>query len=94
MEEFGYDLAWLAFPIAWLALIGVRKGWMRFEREILLAAWVMPFGMIELARIFSVQLGPLVLALLLWNGVRRARLEFREDCVSPNEVQPILKLCA
>jgi hypothetical protein len=91
---FGYDLAWLAFPIAWLALIGVRKGWMRFEREILLAAWVMPFGMIELARIFSVQLGPLVLALLLWNGVRRARLEFREDCVSPNEVQPILKLCA
>ena len=69
---FDYDLAWLAFPIAWVALIGLRDGWMPGEREILAAAWLMPLGLAGIARVCALQPGPLVLALLLWSIVRRA----------------------
>ena len=46
---FDYDLVWLAFPIAWLALVGVRDGWMRGERELLTLAWVLPLLMAPIA---------------------------------------------
>jgi hypothetical protein len=70
---FDYDLAWLAFPIAWSALLGLRDGWMRFEREILVAVWILPFAMAGFTQALFLQPGPIVLALLLWNAVRRGR---------------------
>ncbi len=70
---FDYDLAWLAFPIIWMALIGLRDGWRAGEREILVAAWLMPLAMAGSVRVLLLQPGPFVLALLLWNAVRRAR---------------------
>jgi hypothetical protein len=64
---FFYDLVWLAFPIAWLALDGLRNGWLRGERELLIAAWMLP-----MLTVLSVQVAPLVLCSLLWMTYRRA----------------------
>jgi len=72
---FDYDLAWLAFPIAWLALKGMRGGWLGREREILTAAWIVPFLMAPIASTISLQIGPLILIALLWIVVRRAEIE-------------------
>jgi hypothetical protein len=69
---FDYDLAWLAFPIAWVALAGVRDGWLRGEREVLVAAWLLPLLMSPLARVVPIQLGPWVLGALLLVIMRRA----------------------
>lgn len=68
---FDYDLAWLAFPIAWLALAGLRDGWLRGEREILVAAWLLPMFMYASANALDVQLAPLVICGLLWITFRR-----------------------
>lgn len=73
---FDYDLAWLAFPIAWLALIGYRNGWLRGEREVLVLSWVLPLIMSPIATKTSVQVGPFVLATLLWMIMRRAGTAF------------------
>jgi hypothetical protein len=70
---FDYDLAWLAFPIAWLALAGLRDGWSRGEREVLVAAWLLPLSMALIAGTISIQIGPFVLGALLWITLRRAR---------------------
>ena len=69
---FYYDLAWLAFPIAWLALAGLRNGWLLGEREVLVAAWLLPMLMVPIAATLRVQVGPLVLCSLLWITLRRA----------------------
>ncbi len=70
---FDYDLAWLAFPIAWLALCGLETGWRTAEREILAAAWLLPLIMAPFATPTHIQLGPIVLGALLWITWRRAR---------------------
>jgi hypothetical protein len=69
---FDYDLAWLAFPIAWIALGGVRDGWLRGEREVLVAAWLLPLVMLPIVRVVPVQIGPWVLGALLLVIMRRA----------------------
>ena len=69
---FDYDLAWLAFPIAWLALDGLRNGWLRGEREVLVVAWLLPILMVPIATALSLLVGPIVLCCLLWITVRRA----------------------
>ena len=51
---FAYDLAGMAFPILWLAQSGIQCGWLRGEREILVAAWAMPLFMIGLALLLSI----------------------------------------
>ncbi|MEI6693024.1 MAG: glycosyltransferase family 87 protein [Chlorobium sp.] len=66
-----YDLAWLAFPIAWLALAGLRNGWQRGEREVLVFAWLLPLLITPIGTFLSVQIGPIVLCSLLWITVRR-----------------------
>jgi hypothetical protein len=73
---FDYDLAWLAFPIAWLALAGHRNGWLRGEREVLVLSWALPLIMSPIATKISVQIGPFVLAALLWMIMRRAGTAF------------------
>jgi hypothetical protein len=71
---FDYDLAWLAFPIAWLALEGLEKGWLSGERELLVAAWFLPLLMIVIGKMISIQVAPALLGALLWAIARRARL--------------------
>ncbi|GAB3100639.1 glycosyltransferase family 87 protein [Cupriavidus yeoncheonensis] len=71
---YDYDLAGLAFPIAWLAVDGIRRGWLRGEREVLLAAWLLPLPMAPLAAATSIQTGPIALVGLLLLILRRAAL--------------------
>jgi hypothetical protein len=67
---FFYDLVWLAFPIAWLALDGQQNGWSRGVREVLVIAWLLP-----MLTVLSVQVAPLVLCSLLWMTYRSATAE-------------------
>jgi len=69
---FDYDLAWLAFPIAWVTVLGVRDGWIAGEREVLAGAWLLPLLIAPLTTMLHLQPGPLVLGALLWVLVRRA----------------------
>lgn len=70
---YDYDLTWLAFPIAWLTVFGLRKGWLPGDREILLCAWITPLFMLTIAEHLNVQVCPLVLGALLWMIFRRVR---------------------
>jgi hypothetical protein len=69
---FDYDLAWLAFPLAWLAAEALRDGWMPWERPLMVLAWASPALMIVTGSMAPVQIGPLVLGGLLWLTWRRA----------------------
>jgi hypothetical protein len=69
---FHYDLAWLAFPIVWLSLDGLRNGWLRGEREVLVIAWLLPMLAVLTATALSVQVGPFVLCGMMWITARRA----------------------
>lgn len=68
---FDYDLVWLAFPIAWLTIHGIEHGWRRGDREVLVAAWLLPALATALASTARVQIAPFVLAALVWVAVRR-----------------------
>jgi len=66
-----YDLVWLAFPIAWLALYGLEHGWHRGDRTILVIAWLLPAAATALAAVTHLQLAPVALAALVWVALRR-----------------------
>jgi hypothetical protein len=69
---FHYDLTWAALAAAWLALLGWRTGFRRAEREILIAAFVVPVAMIGVYAITSVQIGALIVFALLLTATLRA----------------------
>jgi hypothetical protein len=69
---FDYDLAWLAFPLAWLAVAALRDGWLPWERPVMVLAWATPALMMVTGAIAPVQIGPFVLGGLLWLIWRRA----------------------
>ncbi|MDB5974826.1 MAG: hypothetical protein JWR07_1586 [Nevskia sp.] len=66
-----YDLAWLALPIVWFVGYCLRNGWLRWEREILAAAWVLPLLIAPLATLLHAQLGPFVLLAFFCVVLRR-----------------------
>lgn len=82
---FDYDLAWLAFPIAWVGLDGIREGWHPGDREALALAWVLPILGSLLTRFLHIPASPLVLGLLLWTIVRRVRAAGRVGVVAGAE---------
>ena len=67
-----YDLLWAALAIAWLALLALRSGFCRGEREILLLGWLAPALMAPVQILTSVQLGFPAVLLLLFAATRRA----------------------
>jgi hypothetical protein len=69
---FYYDLVWAALAVAWLALLGLRTGFARGEREILLFAWLAPAVMPSVFALVPLQLGFPAVLLLLVVAVRRA----------------------
>jgi hypothetical protein len=69
---FDYDMAWLAFPVAWLALYCMETGWRRFERELLVLFWADTLFIAVVAQHTVTHTVPLVLAALLWMIYRRA----------------------
>jgi hypothetical protein len=88
---FDYDLAWLAFPIAWLALDGLRNGWLRGEREMLVVAWLLPLFMIPIAIALKVQVGPFVLCGLLWITARRAAIASMKRAAASNSNEDLFE---
>lgn len=83
---FYYDLTWAGLAIAWLALLGLRDGFLRGERELLFAAWAMPFVMYPLAKATGVQIGFPLLAALLALATYRARLAGRAATGVPRDI--------
>jgi hypothetical protein len=69
---FDYDMAWLAFPVAWLTLYCMEAGWRRFERELLVLFWADTLFIAVVAQHTVTHTVPLVLAALLWMIYRRA----------------------
>lgn len=69
---FDYDLAWLAFPIAWIAQSAMKRDWLSWEREILLLAWLSPLIMPSIAKVTSLQVGPIITLALFLAIQRRA----------------------
>jgi len=72
---YDYDLAFLGLVIGWIGAHGWRNGWLRGERELLLALWLLPPCGLLVVMWMEVQWMPLMLALCLWHIVRRMRLE-------------------
>ena len=68
---FDYDLAWLAFPVAWMVVVGLRDGWRKGERDVLALAFALPMVSLPIASSTHVQVGPLVFAALVWMAYRR-----------------------
>ena len=68
---YDYDLALLAFPIAWLALLGLENGWLRGDRNLLALAWVLPWLAAPIAATTHIVVTPLLLACLLRQVWRR-----------------------
>lgn len=66
-----YDLLVLALPLGWLAVQGIRRGFLPWEKIILLAAYVSPLVTRPLAQNLHLPLGPVVLLLVFWAVVRR-----------------------
>lgn len=60
-----YDLAAMAFPIAWLALLGVSKGWAYRDRNLLVLTWMLPWVTAPIALFTYVGVTPIVMGLLL-----------------------------
>jgi hypothetical protein len=70
---FDYDMAALAFPIAWFVQDGMRRGWLRFERELLVVMWLLPAFMYDIAKLTSLQIAPLLMVVFLLALWRRSR---------------------
>jgi hypothetical protein len=69
---FSYDLTWAALAVGWLALLGLRTGFRRWEREVLLFAWLSPVAMAPVQALTHVQIGFPASLLLLLLAVYRA----------------------
>jgi hypothetical protein len=69
---FAYDLTWAVAAVGWLAVLGLRTGFRRGEREIFLFAWLVPLAMAPVQVLTAFQLGFPALLLLLFAAVRRA----------------------
>ncbi|MHA3013354.1 DUF2029 domain-containing protein [Cupriavidus necator] len=68
-----YELTWVGLAIAGLAVEGVKHGWMKGERELLVVAWLLPFALSMNQAGHLPPAGPLVTLLLLMAILRRAR---------------------
>lgn len=69
-----YELTWLGIAIAGLVSDGVRRGWLRGERELLVAAWLLPLYLGINRGLDLPQIGPIILVLLMLMILRRMRV--------------------
>lgn len=68
---FYYDMTWAGLAVGWLALDAALAGFWRWEREVLLAAWVAPLLMVPVYKVSGVQIGCIALVALFTVAVRR-----------------------
>lgn len=71
---FDYELIWLALPLLWLTRLGLRDGWWRGERELLVLAWLQPFLGPLLMQAWHLPSAPPILFALLLMTWRRHRV--------------------
>jgi glycosyl transferase family 87 len=67
-----YDLTLTAIPLAWAAAKALEKGFLPYEKAILLSAFALPVLARPVAMTLHVPLAPLVLMALFWSIARRA----------------------
>jgi hypothetical protein len=67
-----YDLIVLALPVAWLAALGLRSGFLRWEKITLLAVWLLPLLSRTLGKFLHIPIAPLVMTSLLLIILSRA----------------------
>ena len=70
-HAFEYDLTILAIPLAWLSLNRGAEPWSRLEELIIIFVWLSPLIIYPIAKLTSVQLGPVLFAALLVITLRR-----------------------
>lgn len=68
-----YDLIVLAIPLAFLATQGVRQGFLRYEKQLLIALWLLPF-LARMAGSVHIPLTPPLLVGMMFLGLSRTRL--------------------
>ena len=68
-----YDLVCLALPIGWVALQAEHTGWLRWEKIVLLASFILPLASRPFAMAMGVPVAPLVIGALLLIVVRREK---------------------
>ncbi|WP_240655714.1 glycosyltransferase family 87 protein [Paraburkholderia phosphatilytica] len=79
---YNYDTAWLAIPVALLAVRGMKRGWLRWEREILLAIWLYPaLGSLS-GFLLHIGLGPFAFCALLYLAVKHTIAESANSGIS------------
>jgi alpha-1,2-mannosyltransferase len=66
-----YDLVLLALPIAWLAALGLRNGFLPWEKFTLLTVFLLPLLSRMMGQYLHLPVAPLVMAALLWIVMRR-----------------------
>lgn len=74
---FNYDTIWLAIPIAMISVDSIRNGWLKGEREIVVAAWLYPAIGTLSGYLLHFGLGPFVFAALMFVPVRRTYREIK-----------------
>ncbi len=70
-----YDLVVLALPIAWLALEGLRAGFLPWEKSLLAFVWLLPLFARSLAGHAMIPVSPLAMLLLLADIARRSAMK-------------------
>jgi hypothetical protein len=66
-----YDLIILALPIAWMASVGLRSGFLPWEKFTLFLAFLLPLLTRMVAQYLYLPLGPVIMSLLLAMILRR-----------------------
>lgn len=61
---YDYELVWMALPLILLGVRGSQSGWLRFERELLLVAWLFPFIDLTFSKVVAANMFFLVSASL------------------------------
>jgi alpha-1,2-mannosyltransferase len=79
-----YDLVLLAAPIAWLAMEGLKGGFLSWEKSILVLAWLLPMWSRWIGMLYAIPLGPVVLTLTMIVIIRRVAFQARLRPVTPH----------
>jgi alpha-1,2-mannosyltransferase len=67
-----YDLVLLALPTAWLAMEGFKKGFLPYEKAVLLAAWILPRISLPVTTMTKIPIAPIVIVVLMTAILRRS----------------------
>lgn len=76
-----YDLAVIAFAIAWMAILGLDGGWLRGDRNLLVVMWLLPAVAASISLLTLVNVTPFVMAVALQQLWRRSAVGAHQPVV-------------